>query len=183
MILPDVIDEAGLEQGTPAVEVLGFADLNGATMTAQSLADAQSSGAVTLIDVGLSRDYQAGHIPGAAFSIRARLGSVFADTPPTGALVFTSGDGIMARLAAADATRLTGLRAHGLTGGNQAWTAHGFSLTSDMPNMLNDAIDIWRRPYEKDWGAGSAMQAYLDWEFGLVAQLERDQTVRFSVDR
>jgi hypothetical protein len=43
------------------------------------------------------------------------------------------------------------------------------------------AADRYKRPYEGTDNAREAMQAYLDWEFGLVAQLERDGTHGFVV--
>ena len=39
----------------------------------------------------------------------------------------------------------------------------------------------YQRRYEGMGNALAAMQAYLDWEFGLVAQLERDSTHGFFV--
>ena len=39
----------------------------------------------------------------------------------------------------------------------------------------------YRRPYEGTDNPAQAMQAYLDWEYGLVAQLERDRTHGFFV--
>lgn len=39
----------------------------------------------------------------------------------------------------------------------------------------------YRRPYEGTDNPRAAMQAYLDWEYGLVAQLDRDGTHRFRV--
>ena len=39
----------------------------------------------------------------------------------------------------------------------------------------------YKRPYEGTDNPASAMQAYLDWEYGLVAQLERDGTHGFRV--
>lgn len=39
----------------------------------------------------------------------------------------------------------------------------------------------YRRPYEGTDASPEAMQAYLDWEFGLVAQLARDGTHHFKV--
>jgi rhodanese-related sulfurtransferase len=39
----------------------------------------------------------------------------------------------------------------------------------------------YKRPYEGTDNAAAAMQAYLDWEFGLVEQLRRDGTHGFSV--
>jgi hypothetical protein len=39
----------------------------------------------------------------------------------------------------------------------------------------------YKRPYEGTDSPRSAIQAYLDWELGLVAQLERDGTHGFRV--
>ena len=39
----------------------------------------------------------------------------------------------------------------------------------------------YKRPYEGTDNREAAMQAYLDWEYGLVAQLERDGTHGFFV--
>ena len=41
--------------------------------------------------------------------------------------------------------------------------------------------DVYKRPYEGTDNDGAAMQAYLDWEFGLVEQLGRDGTHGFFV--
>ena len=44
-----------------------------------------------------------------------------------------------------------------------------------------DPAHRYRRPYEGTDIAESAMQAYLDWEYGLVEQLRRDATHGFFV--
>jgi hypothetical protein len=46
---------------------------------------------------------------------------------------------------------------------------------------LSPRIDRYRRPYEGTDAPREAMQAYLDWEFGLVEQLRRDGTHGFRV--
>ena len=46
---------------------------------------------------------------------------------------------------------------------------------------LNIPDDVYRRPYEGTGNPRGAMQAYLDWEYGLVAQLEGDATHGFFV--
>ena len=43
------------------------------------------------------------------------------------------------------------------------------------------AAHRYKRPYEGTDAPREAMQAYLDWEFGLVAQLGRDGTHHFQV--
>lgn len=47
--------------------------------------------------------------------------------------------------------------------------------------LLLPRIDRYRRPYEGTDNTPEAMQAYLDWEYGLVAQLDRDGTHGFNV--
>jgi hypothetical protein len=71
-----------------------------------------------------------------------------------------------------------------------AWSRHN-GLTRTGPHQPRQAVppdeadeappDAYRRPYVGTAAAPEAMQAYLDWEHGLVAQLERDGTHRFSV--
>ena len=58
---------------------------------------------------------------------------------------------------------------------------------TDLPSFgtltgwLAQRIDRYRRPYEGTHNRREAMQAYLDWEFGLVEQLGRDGTHGFHV--
>jgi len=49
------------------------------------------------------------------------------------------------------------------------------------PPPARDAVGRYRRPYEGTDNPAAAMQAYLEWEYGLVAQLERDGTHGFFV--
>ncbi|MEK1842521.1 MAG: hypothetical protein AAAB17_13630, partial [Pseudomonas sp.] len=48
-------------------------------------------------------------------------------------------------------------------------------------HLASPRIDRYRRPYEGTDSPREAMQAYLDWEYGLVAQLARDATHGFFV--
>jgi hypothetical protein len=54
-------------------------------------------------------------------------------------------------------------------------------LVRGTEGLLAQRIDRYRRPYEGTANAHAAMQAYLDWEFGLVEQLRRDGTHHFHV--
>jgi rhodanese-related sulfurtransferase len=56
-------------------------------------------------------------------------------------------------------------------------------LESGPPQVVPkpDPAHRYRRPYEGTEAATKAMQAYLDWEFGLVEQLRRDATHGFFV--
>jgi 3-mercaptopyruvate sulfurtransferase SseA len=87
----------------------------------------------------------------------------------------------LARYAAGDLRALTGLPVLALAGGTSAWAAAGLPLETGATHLASPLIDRYRRPYEGTDNQAEAMQAYLDWEFGLVAQLGRDGTHGFSV--
>ena len=105
--------------------------------------------------------------------------------PPAGRIVVTGGAGEVAQalagFAAADLATLTGRPVAVLAGGTAAWAAAGRPLASGDAGALSPRIDRYRRPYEGTDAPRAAMQAYLDWEFGLVAQLARDGTHGFRV--
>ena len=75
---------------------------------------------------------------------------------------------------------LTGKPVRVLAGGNAARVP-----PVCPPNRASSAcsppIDRYRRPYEGTDIEPDVMQAYLDWEYGLVAQLDRDGTHGFRV--
>ncbi|WP_445326672.1 rhodanese-like domain-containing protein [Sphingobium sp. AN641] len=148
-------------------------------MSVADLAAAMASGRTTLIDLAPSPAHRAGHIAGARFAIRARLDAALAALDDAADIVLTSPDGALAMFAAAD---LAGSRrARVLTGGTAAWQAAGRPLESGFDNPLTPADDIYKRPYVGTDNAAAAMQAYLDWEYGLVDQLKRDGTHGFFV--
>lgn len=55
---------------------------------------------------------------------------------------------------------------------------HKPSLPAELATPITDR---YRRPYEGTDASAEAMQAYLDWEFGLVVQLPRDGPHHFQV--
>jgi len=68
-----------------------------------------------------------------------------------------------------------------LAGGNAAWFAAGFEGEFGETRLATQRTDRYRRPYEGTDASPEAMQAYLDWEYGLVGQLGRDGTHHFTV--
>ncbi len=153
-----------------------------ASLPATALADLIASGSARVIDVGPSKAYRQAHIPGAQFAIRARLPSLLRQLDEAdGRLVVTSPDGALARLAAQDLGELTGRTPEVLEGGTTAWRAAGLALEAGFDHALSAPDDIYRRPYEGSDHPVEAMQAYLDWEFGLVDQLARDASHGFYV--
>ena len=71
-----------LEQGAWKPHVLGL-DSPVSTIDAAALQSRMKAGGVSIIDVDWSRDYLAGHIPGAWFALRARLAEVLPQLPST----------------------------------------------------------------------------------------------------
>ena len=66
-----------------------------------------------------------------------------------------------------------------LAGGTQAWVAAGLPTGQGGGGVLTGDDDHWYSPYaHADLAARNAgFQQYLDWEIGLVAQLEREGDV------
>lgn len=140
----------------------------------------ESSDAV-LLDFDNSPAYENGHIPGARFAIRARLDQRLADLPGNGLIVLTSADDRLARLAAAQVRELSGRSVKVLIGGTQAWVAAGLPLETGETFLWDMPDDVWRSPYKVAGDRQAAFQAYLDWELGLVEQLQRDGTASFNI--
>lgn len=134
-----------------------------------------------VIDLATSPEHRAGHIPGARFAIRADLAGHPLLQQATD-IVLVSPDGVAAAFAAAELER-AGRPVRILACGTAAWQSSGRPLASgwNAEQALSAPNDVYKRPYEGTDNAQAAMQAYLDWEFGLVAQLERDATHRFEV--
>jgi rhodanese-related sulfurtransferase len=142
----------------------------------------------TVLDFGSGVHYQKRHVAGAWFALRSdlaqALGRLRQDQDEDRAAqryVLTCGDGLLARYAAADLRALTRLPVAVLSGGTSAWAAAGLPVESGAARLASPLIDRYRRPYEGTDNRAEAMQAYLDWEFGLVAQLGRDGTHGFHV--
>ncbi|ULX51920.1 sulfurtransferase [Cupriavidus taiwanensis] len=138
-------------------------------------------GGTAVLDFTTSANYVRRHIPGAHFVIRAQLADALARIPRPRRYVLTCGSSLLARFAAADLRRLTDAEVFVLEGGTQAWIAAGLPLESGETRLASDRTDRYRRPYEGTDNPREAMQGYLDWEFGLIAQLERDGTHGFRV--
>jgi rhodanese-related sulfurtransferase len=155
-----------------------------ATLRAWLTADAEPT---WVIDVAPGMRYARGHIPGAWFAIRAQLESALARMEGAHAqaprrCVVTGAEPPLMALAARDLAALRpGVAVHVLDGGTDAWAAAGHPLEPGDTRLANPRTDRYRRPYEGTDNAHTAMQAYLDWEFGLVEQLGRDGTHFFEV--
>lgn len=134
-----------------------------------------------LLDFTASANYVKRHIPGAYWAIRAQLPEALERLPKAERYVLTCGSSLLASFAATDLQALTRTPVYLLAGGTASWIAAGKPLESGETRLAAERTDRYRRPYEGTDNPREAMQGYLDWEFGLIAQLERDGTHGFKV--
>jgi rhodanese-related sulfurtransferase len=174
-----VLAESGSEIGRPAAPVLAGETRREAAIAVDALAALLARDAATVLDLALSRNYLAGHIPGAWFAIRSRLAHALETIASERTVVLTCEDGTLAALAVAEAEQLTGRSVRWLQGGNAAWQASGRPFSTD-PRMADEPVDQWRKPYERTGDTKAAMQDYLSWEIDLLPRIKRDGSLRFE---
>jgi len=136
-------------------------------------------GEAAVIDLGYSRDYRKGHIPGAYFLIRSRLTEDRHNLPMAVRYIVTSEDGMLAKIAAAEMEQVLEAPVHALEGGTEAWKAAGYPLEEGEAPMASEPNDVWLKPYERKGTVEDFMNEYLTWEIALVDQIKRDDTVKF----
>jgi rhodanese-related sulfurtransferase len=147
----------------------------------QTLAEWLNHDDTTVLDFTSSANYVKRHIPDAWWALRGQLREALAKVPTAERYVLTCGSSQLARLAVAEVEALTGKAVFLLKGGTASWIAAHLPLEEGETRLASPRIDRYRRPYEGTDSPREAMQAYLDWEFGLVDQLARDGTHGFYV--
>jgi rhodanese-related sulfurtransferase len=173
-VLPEAAQKSEQEKGEPTPLLLGTPATDRAVQPSAAL----EIDDVSVIDLSTSPHYRRGHIPGAWFAIRSRLEHALKKIAPTGDLILTSEDGVLASLAINEAQALTERPVHWLKGGNAAWAAAGFPL-STADKMADDPVDVWLKPYERADDNEAAMNAYLSWEVDLLERIQQDGTTHF----
>jgi hypothetical protein len=172
---------AARESGAYVPRVLGLDSVSVPAIDAAGLHARLQAGSAVVVDMDWSRGYIAGHIPGAWYAIRARLAEGFAALPAAEAIVFTSSDGVLARLAAAEWNGRAPARVLALSGGTAAWVAAGYGLERGATRMASAPDDMRLRAREQAGSVEDAMRAYLEWEIELVNQMATDDDQRFRV--
>jgi rhodanese-related sulfurtransferase len=139
---------------------------------------AQSNRTLYRFDVRAGEDYAAGHIGGFRHYPGGQLvQEIDIAAPVRGArILLTDNMGMRADMTASWLAQM-GWETYVLDGGYDG------ALEVGPPEVLPkpDPSHRYRRPYEGTDVATRAMQAYLDWEYGLVEQLRRDETHGFFV--
>ena len=175
-VLDGGISSGASVSGASPQPILG--ELTPAAMTTDALADTLET--VTVIDLGPSTGFEQHHIPGALWSVRARLSDVLRDLNTAKRIVLTSPDGTLARLALKEARTITQTDIQALEGGTERWLAEGRTTESGLNNAIGPTNDVWYKPYEHRGAQEKFMRDYLTWEVALVPQIERDGTTQFK---
>jgi rhodanese-related sulfurtransferase len=129
-------------------------------------------------DVRDAEEYAAGHLPGFRHYPGGQLvQETDMAAPVRGARILLTDDRCVRADMTASWLAQMGWEVYVLEGGYDG------ALEVGPPHVLPkpDPAHRYRRPYEGTNVAEAAMQAYLDWEYGLVEQLRRDGTHGFYV--
>ncbi len=155
-------------------------------ISASTLSNAVSKGEdIVVVDFALNAQYVKGHIPGAWYILRSQLQESFKNLPQAKRYVLTSSDGSLADYAWTEFRSLTKAEVVVLKGGTNSWAQEKYTLqvgeSAELAHFASPRIDRYRRPYEGINSTAASMQAYFDWEYGLVEQLGKDGTHGFFV--
>ncbi|KAM3539165.1 hypothetical protein ARSEF1564_007920 [Beauveria bassiana] len=138
---------------------------------------------IVVVDLARSTSYRKGHIPGAWYASGPELARDLKTIQNSSAtIVLTSPDGKVAAANLAHARSAVFQEVVYLAGGTLAWAQINGALETKC-QWLSEPIDVYKRPYEGTENARGDMQGYLDWEYGLVAQLANDGVASFHVVR
>jgi rhodanese-related sulfurtransferase len=177
-VLENAFDGEELETG-PLPDELDVPQQGYTLVSAAALNDADDR---VVLDLAVSTDYRAGHIPGAVFAIRSQLAGSAADIPGAGPITVTSPDSVLARFAAAELAGITNRPVQVLAGGTQAWQAAALPTETGTEHWLHEPQDVvrsgWRETDLEKRKDG--FRWYLGWELGLVTELEQDDLVPFK---
>ncbi|MGA9865735.1 MAG: rhodanese-like domain-containing protein [Acetobacteraceae bacterium] len=177
--------DGGLEEARGSGRALApIPEMDDATTSVgvAALAARLEAGDVRVVDLARSVEFRDGHVPGALWGVRTRLGALRGHFAGARLVVATSPDGRMARLALAELAEISGCEVAALDGGTAAWRMAGKPLAANRTDPPDAAcVDVYLRPYDRNSGVEDAMRAYLAWEIDLVHEIARDGTVRFGV--
>ncbi|MPS28812.1 MAG: hypothetical protein E2576_26740 [Alcaligenaceae bacterium] len=167
---------AQLETGDERVYILRDPDTGpSAWISLEETVQKQARGDIVVIDVDSARLYAKTHISSACYVVAERIEHFAPQWLADGkTLVITSTDGVLADLVTRR-LKARGLAARALLGGNRAWFEAGLPVESGAENNLSGEEYAWFNAYDHaDISLrNQKFKEYLDWEVGLVAQLQR----------
>lgn len=164
------IGRAGIHASTGRLPRLDSGELGGL----------MAAGGVRIVDLRPAMTYRDGHIAGADWSIRPRIGSLVLDASLRVVLV-ADRPGV-AELAAKD-LREAGIEdIRLLDGGVDAWRHASLQVVKTQDNPADaDCIDFLFFTHRRLVGDAEHSRQYLAWEIGLVDQLHEDERAAFNI--
>ncbi len=135
---------------------------------------------VPLLDLRSSASYRAGHVTGARWSIRPRLEDV--KPAGSGGEILVAGARDEVALAARDLAEAGWTSVRHLGGGPVEWKAASLDVVSspdDPPD--SERIDFLFFVHDRHDGNAAAARRYLEWETGLLAQLDEQERGVFRI--
>jgi rhodanese-related sulfurtransferase len=137
-----------------------------------------SGGGVRVIDIRNSQAFRRAHIPGALWANRARLGVIPNDYP----LILCADDALAAAYLARD-LRSRGATINGLLeGGLAAWQSAGQPIAASPDHPADgECIDFLFFVHDRHDGNLDSARRYLEWETGLIAQLDPEEQQSFRL--
>ncbi|MGI9411579.1 MAG: rhodanese-like domain-containing protein [Hyphomicrobiaceae bacterium] len=134
---------------------------------------------VEIVDLRASMVFRSAHISGAEWSIRPRLQSAISN--PTKQLVLIGSDDVVA-LAAKDLTKAGQSKVKRLGGEAEDWRAAGLNIVATPSQPTDeDCIDFLFFTAERHNANEAASRQYLEWEIGLVNQLDDQERDSFRI--
>lgn len=150
------------------------------SVTAAELARSLAASRCRVFDLRASMSYREAHIPGSRWSTRLRIAAdARGEKNP---IVLVAEDEGVARLAALDLIESGATDVKRLEGGFAAWARAGLPLEStpgDPPD--SECIDYLFFVHDRHAGNAEAARRYLDWERGLLAQLDEQERAWFRI--
>src|SRR5579863_3564584 len=186
-VLADPFQGVELTTGDYKPTILGLGKPAPRAVDAAKVAEMLKMNSTIVVDVAGTSSYSKGHIPGAWFVSRARLGESIKEMPPSASFVVTGNEAALAALTAQDLAKLTGKPVGVLDGGNAAWRKAGLPLNSGTEKPGTAVDDIFVQPFL--WGQldpatpefRKAADDYITWELQLPEQLNRAKETDFKM--
>lgn len=158
-----------------------------AAMSTAELAAGLAADRVRVLDVRSGMQYRASHIPGATWGIRPRLPAFDVFARGCDVVLVGDEDAVVALVASewrqaspgqGDAPRIWRLE-----GGFKAWVEAQLPVesTTDLPADA-DCIDYLFFVHDRHDGNKAAARQYLEWETGLLSQLDQRERDAFRLD-
>jgi rhodanese-related sulfurtransferase len=150
-------------------------------ISAAETAEGVRIGTARVLDMRPGMSYRAGHVAGAAWTIRPRLAADAAGVDKT--IVLIADDPAVAALAAVDLNAIGARDIRLLSGGFEAWRSAGLPVESspDRPSDV-DCIDFLFFTHDRQSNPDAARR-YLAWETGLLDQLDEQERGIFRLKR